>query len=86
MAGLDVGWGQQVDLQLDPATQRFVVQRELPPGTYQFKFIMVSAVHHGDESSFEWDELSVHEWEWSTLPPSTYQCKFAMASVVLCYF
>lgn len=44
VAGLDVGWGQQVDLQLDPATQRFVVQRELPPGTYQFKFIMVSAV------------------------------------------
>lgn len=27
-----------------PPPPRFVVQRELPPGTYQFKFIVVSRV------------------------------------------
>ncbi|EFN57929.1 hypothetical protein CHLNCDRAFT_142013 [Chlorella variabilis] len=41
VAGLDVGWGQQLDMAPDPQFQhRFLLQRCLPPGTYQFKFII----------------------------------------------
>jgi hypothetical protein len=41
VAGLDVGWGQQVEMQRDAATRRFVLKRELPPGLYQYKLIVV---------------------------------------------
>ncbi|CAL8461831.1 g1362 [Coccomyxa elongata] len=40
IAGLDVGWGQQIDMQYDPDTHRYVVTRSLPPGRYPYKFIM----------------------------------------------
>ncbi len=46
VAGLDVGWGQQVEMVIDPKTHHFKLTRYLPPGKYQFKFIMVS--HRGD--------------------------------------
>ena len=43
MAGLDVGWGQQLDMAPDPRYQhRFLLQRELPPGCYTYKFVIVS--------------------------------------------
>lgn len=42
VAGLDVGWGQQLDMAPDPAfAHRFLLRRALPPGTYSFKFVMV---------------------------------------------
>ena len=39
MAGLDVGWGQKLDLQLDSKAQRYVLERELPVGKFGYKFI-----------------------------------------------
>ena len=43
VAGLDVGWGQQLDMAPDPRYQhRFLLQRELPPGCYTYKFVIVS--------------------------------------------
>lgn len=43
VAGLDVGWGQQLDMARDERyLHRFLLRRQLPPGTYQFKFIIVS--------------------------------------------
>jgi len=39
IAGLDVGWGQSVELQRWIDTHGLAVQRVLPPGQYQFKFI-----------------------------------------------
>ena len=39
VAGLDVGWGQKLDLQLDPRTQRYTLERELPVGKFGYKFI-----------------------------------------------
>lgn len=38
IAGLDVGWGQSVPLELNGKKQ-LAVTRNLPPGKYQFKFI-----------------------------------------------
>ena len=40
IAGLDVGWGQQIDMDYDAKTHRYLVTRSLPPGRYPFKFIM----------------------------------------------
>ncbi|KAI7843358.1 hypothetical protein COHA_003054 [Chlorella ohadii] len=41
VAGLDVGWGQQLDMAPDTRFQhRFALMRHLPPGQYQFKFII----------------------------------------------
>lgn len=43
VAGLDVGWGQQLPMEPDTRyPHRFVLRRELPPGQYQFKFVIVS--------------------------------------------
>ncbi len=43
VAGLDVGWGQQLDMAPDTRfPHRFALTRHLPPGQYQFKFIIVS--------------------------------------------
>ena len=39
VAGLDVGWGQRLDLQLNPQTQRFELERSLPVGKFAYKFI-----------------------------------------------
>ena len=39
MAGLDVGWGQKLDLQLDTKTQRYILERDLPVGKFGYKFI-----------------------------------------------
>ena len=41
-----MGWGQQLDMALDPVFQhRFLLQRELPPGCYTYKFVIVSRVN-----------------------------------------
>lgn len=40
VAGLDVGWGQRLDFELDTKKQRFVLQRELPVGKFAYKFIL----------------------------------------------
>lgn len=39
VAGLDVGWGQKLDLQLDTKTQRYILERDLPVGKFGYKFI-----------------------------------------------
>jgi hypothetical protein len=39
VAGLDVGWGQSLDLTPDGHTKRLVITRNLPPGNYEYKFI-----------------------------------------------
>lgn len=35
-----MGWGQQLDLQREPGSGRWVLRRELPPGRFPFKFIV----------------------------------------------
>lgn len=40
VAGLDIGWGQSLAMEPDE-NHRFVLERKLPSGQYQFKFIMV---------------------------------------------
>lgn len=40
ISGLDVGWNTQLDLHMDPKTDRFVLTRPLLPGSYQYKFII----------------------------------------------
>lgn len=39
VAGLDVGWGQRLDLQLNAKSQRFELERDLPVGKFAYKFI-----------------------------------------------
>ncbi len=39
VAGLDVGWGQRLDLQLNAKSQRFELERKLPVGKFPYKFI-----------------------------------------------
>ena len=39
VAGLNVGWGQRVDLPWNPATRRFEVYIDLPVGKFPFKFL-----------------------------------------------
>jgi len=39
VAGLDVGWGQRLDLQLNARSQRFELERELPIGKFPYKLI-----------------------------------------------
>lgn len=39
IAGLDVGWGNRLDMELDPAGTSFIVRRELPPGKFNYKFL-----------------------------------------------
>ena len=40
VAGLDVGWGQQIDMDYNSDLHRYEVIRHLPPGRYAYKFIM----------------------------------------------
>ncbi|KAI3428039.1 hypothetical protein D9Q98_006425 [Chlorella vulgaris] len=41
VAGLDVGWGQQLDMEPDSQFQhRFILRRSLPPGIYNYKFVI----------------------------------------------
>lgn len=41
IAGLDVGWGARLQLQKsDPSSNIFQLRRALPPGRYQYKFII----------------------------------------------
>lgn len=39
VAGLDVGWGQSLELMPDENTRRLAITRNLPPGKYEYKFI-----------------------------------------------
>lgn len=40
VAGLDVGWGRQIDLERERGTGRFVLRRSMPIGQYQYKWIV----------------------------------------------
>eukprot|EP00438_Fugacium_kawagutii_P021575 Skav212159 [mRNA] locus=scaffold754:208034:210088:+ [translate_table: standard] len=40
IAGLDVGWHERIPMVKDPTTGEFVLDKETPPGTYQYKFIV----------------------------------------------
>lgn len=40
IAGLDVGWTKKISLAKDDSTGEFVLTHTLPPGTYQYKFIV----------------------------------------------
>jgi len=40
IAGLDVGWHERIPLVKDAKTGDFVLDRETPPGVYQYKFIV----------------------------------------------
>ena len=37
VAGLDVGWGQRLDLEWDERAKRYSLERRLPPGRFTFK-------------------------------------------------
>lgn len=39
VAGLDVGWGQRLDMALDAAGTSFILTRELPTGKFNYKFL-----------------------------------------------
>lgn len=39
VAGLDVGWGQLLDLEYESRRGRFVLKRDLLPGRYPYKFV-----------------------------------------------
>ncbi|GAX75733.1 hypothetical protein CEUSTIGMA_g3176.t1 [Chlamydomonas eustigma] len=40
VAGLDVGWHQKLDLKRDPTTHRFLLHRDLLPGSYPYKLVV----------------------------------------------
>eukprot|EP00439_Symbiodinium_sp_Y106_P077238 s860_g16.t1 len=40
VAGLDFGWHERVPLVKNPDTGEFVLERDTPPGVYQYKFIV----------------------------------------------
>lgn len=40
VAGLDVGWGQQLDMEREAGGGRWVLRRELPPGRFPYKLIV----------------------------------------------
>jgi hypothetical protein len=40
VAGLDVGWHQKLDMSRDPVTHRFLLKRELLPGSYPYKLVV----------------------------------------------
>lgn len=40
VAGLDVGWGQQLDMQREAGGGRWVLRRELPTGRFPYKLIV----------------------------------------------
>lgn len=39
IAGLDVGWGQRIDLEKEARTGRFVTERALPAGKFPYKLV-----------------------------------------------
>lgn len=53
VAGLDIGWGNKLDLEWDPQTKRRVLRRELPPGRYPYKFV------YGDRWTYSADHPTV---------------------------
>lgn len=39
IAGLDVGWGQRIDLTFDPKANRLYTERTLPAGKFPYRFV-----------------------------------------------
>lgn len=40
IAGLDVGWGQKIPMKLDEEQGSWILQRELPEGCYEYKYVV----------------------------------------------
>lgn len=40
VSGLDIGWGQRIPLAYDVAQESWILQRELPEGCYEYKYIV----------------------------------------------
>ncbi|KAL9224832.1 hypothetical protein vseg_000829 [Gypsophila vaccaria] len=40
ISGLDVGWGQKIPLKFDEAQDAWILQRELPEGRYEYKYVV----------------------------------------------
>ncbi|XP_022765509.1 phosphoglucan phosphatase DSP4, amyloplastic-like isoform X3 [Durio zibethinus] len=40
VSGLDIGWGQRIPLKLDKEHESWTLQRELPEGRYEYKYIV----------------------------------------------
>lgn len=61
VAGLDVGWGQQIDLEYNSERHRHEVTRHLPPGRYPYKFIMDGHwTYSADHPTFTVSSLTQH--------------------------
>ncbi|XP_048490856.1 phosphoglucan phosphatase DSP4, amyloplastic isoform X2 [Beta vulgaris subsp. vulgaris] len=39
IAGLDIGWGQKIPLKFDAEQNAWILQRELPEGRYEYKYV-----------------------------------------------
>ncbi|CAG9463077.1 unnamed protein product [Pedinophyceae sp. YPF-701] len=50
IAGLDVGWSGRIALEWSDERHRFEVHRELPPGTYQYKYIIDGTWTHSSDA------------------------------------
>ncbi|PKI68576.1 hypothetical protein CRG98_011062 [Punica granatum] len=40
VSGLDIGWGQRMPLEFDKKTRSWILERELPEGDYEYKYIV----------------------------------------------
>jgi hypothetical protein len=63
VAGLDVGWGQQLDMAVDQRfPHRFALTRHLPPGMYQFKFIIDGRWGYAPNCPTRMDGDNMNNW------------------------
>lgn len=49
VAGLDHGWDTHVDMDWDAVSQRWLVSRQLNPGTYRFKLVVDGTWRHSTD-------------------------------------
>ncbi|KMZ69150.1 Dual specificity protein phosphatase 8 [Zostera marina] len=48
VSGLDIGWGQSIPLQYDNEQGAWILERELPEGKYEYKYIIDGAWIHNE--------------------------------------